>query len=66
LDIFYIYISNVIPVPGFTSGTPLSNPPLPASMRILPLPPTPSLLTFLVFPYNEESSLHRTKGISSY
>jgi hypothetical protein len=30
LDIFFIYISNVIPFPGFPSKNPLSPPPPPA------------------------------------
>ena len=36
LDIFFIYISNVIPFPGVPSENPLS-PPVP----LLPNPPTP-------------------------
>jgi hypothetical protein len=42
LDIFIIYISNVIPSPGFPSGNSLSHPPLPASMRVLKILPTHS------------------------
>jgi hypothetical protein len=34
LDIFFIYISNVIPFPNFPSGNPLS-PPLPDELSIL-------------------------------
>jgi hypothetical protein len=38
-DIFFIYISNVIPFPGFTSENPLSPPPSPCSPTYpLPLP----------------------------
>jgi hypothetical protein len=44
LDIFLIYISNVIPFPGLPSGNPLSHPSSPASMRVLPHPPTPTFL----------------------
>jgi hypothetical protein len=51
LDILCIYISNVIPIPGFPSRFPLLHPPSPASMRMLPLPPTYSHLTTLAFPY---------------
>jgi hypothetical protein len=35
-DIFFIYISKVIPLPGFPSRNPLSYPPPPASLRVLP------------------------------
>jgi hypothetical protein len=39
LDIFFIYISNIIPIPSFPSENPLSpRPPLP-----IPDPPTPIL-----------------------
>jgi hypothetical protein len=31
LDIFFVYISNVIPFPGFPSKNPLSHPPTPCS-----------------------------------
>ena len=41
-------------------------PPPPNSRRMLPLPPTHSHLTTQAFPYTGESSLHRTKGFSSY
>jgi hypothetical protein len=44
LDIICIYISNVIPFPGFSSGTPLSH--SLASMRLLPQPPTPTTLSW--------------------
>ena len=40
--------------------------PPPASMRVLPHPPTHSLLTDLAFPYTGASSLHRTKDLSSH
>ena len=43
LDIFFIYVSNVIPFPGFTSRNSLSPPTPPASLRVLPHPPTHSL-----------------------
>ena len=44
LDIFFIYISNVIPFPGFPPGKPLSYPCSPASMRVLSHPLTPASL----------------------
>ena len=43
-----------------------SHPHSPASMRMLPLPPTHSHLTTLAFPYTEALSLHKTKGLSSH
>jgi hypothetical protein len=45
LDIFFIYISNVIPFPGFPSDNLLSPPPPPAQQ------PTHSCFLALVFPY---------------
>jgi hypothetical protein len=60
----FIYISNFLPFPGFPSGTPVSPPP--ASMRVLPNPPTHSHFWALVFPYTGTSSLYRTKGLSSH
>jgi hypothetical protein len=44
LDIFFIYISNVIPFPGFPSENPLSSPPHPAQQ------PTHSCFLALAFP----------------
>jgi hypothetical protein len=67
LDIFFIYISNVIPFPGFPSENPLSHlPPHIAFMRVLRHPPTHSHLTALKFPYTGTSNLHRTKCLSSH
>ena len=43
MDILFIYISNVIPFPGFPSATPLSHPPLPFFYEGAP-PSTYSLL----------------------
>ena len=40
--------------------------PPPASMRILPLPPSHSHFTALAFQYTGAWSLHRTNGFSSY
>ena len=47
LDILFIYISNVIPLPGFPSKNFLSNPPPSASMRVFL---HPLLLPVLAFP----------------
>jgi hypothetical protein len=44
LDIFFIYISNLIPFPSFPSENPLSPLHLPASMRIVTHPPTSASL----------------------
>jgi hypothetical protein len=60
LDILFIYISNVIPFPGFPSATPHPIPPPPASMKVLTHPPTHSYLTALAFPSTGALSLHRT------
>ena len=38
---------------------PIPSPILPASMRVLPYPPTHSHFTALAFPYTGASSLHR-------
>jgi hypothetical protein len=66
LDILCIYISSVIPFPGFPSRHPLSHPHPLASMKMLPYPPSQSRFPTLTFPYTGESSFHRTKGLSSY
>jgi hypothetical protein len=59
LDIFLIYISNVIPFPGFPTPNPYPFPFSPAHQ------PTHSQLPALAFPYTGASNLHRTKGFSS-
>jgi hypothetical protein len=41
LDILFIYISDDICSPGFPSANPLSHPPPPASMKVLPTHPLP-------------------------
>ena len=67
LDILCIKISNVIPFPSFLSGTPSPIPPSPASMRMLPLPPTQPLPPHCPsIPLHWELSLHKTKDLSSY
>jgi F0F1-type ATP synthase membrane subunit a len=47
LDIFFIYISNVIPFPSFPSKNPLSSPLSPTHK------PTHSCFLALAFPYTE-------------
>jgi hypothetical protein len=59
----FIYISNVIPFPGFPSAN--SSPP-PASMMVCPHPLTHSHLPALAFLYTGASSLHRTEGLPSH
>jgi hypothetical protein len=58
LDIFFIYILNVIPFPGFPSQKNLS---LPPTYQL-----THSQFLVLAFPYIGSSSLHRNKGLSSH
>jgi hypothetical protein len=56
LDIFFIYISNVIPFPSFLPPKiPYLIPPLLASMRVLHCPPTHTCLL-------EESHHHKDQG----
>jgi hypothetical protein len=64
---YFIYISNVFTCPGLPFGNPLYPilPP-PASMRVLPHPPTQSCLPALAFPYIGESNALRPKGLSSH
>ena len=57
--LFFIYISSVIPFPGFPSEKPLSPLPSPAHQ------PTHSHFPVLAFPYTMASSLHRTKDLYS-
>ena len=66
LDIFFIYISKVIPFPGFSSETPYPIPHTPASMTVLPHPPVHSCFPILAFPYTGTSSLQRANGPSSH
>jgi len=47
------------------TGRNLKVPP-PAYMRMLPFPPTQSILSALVLSYIGETSLHRPRGFSSY
>jgi hypothetical protein len=57
-DIFFIYISNVIPFPcfPFEAPYPIISPPVHQ--------PTHSAFSVLAFPYTGALSLHRTKGLS--
>jgi hypothetical protein len=55
-----IYISNIIPFPGFPSESPHPLSPHPAHQS------THSHFLALAFPYTGASSLHRTKGLSSH
>jgi hypothetical protein len=60
LDIFFIYISNVISFPGFPSKK--------TTYPLLPPPahqPTHSHFPALAFPYTGTYNLHRAKGLSS-
>jgi hypothetical protein len=60
LDIFFIYISNFIPFPGFLSKYFLSHPLSPCS------PTYPLYFPVLAFPYTGASSLPKTKVPSSH
>jgi hypothetical protein len=62
LDTLSIYISNVIPFPGFPSGTPLFHPLPSASMSMLPFPTTHSYLLTLTLPYTGASSPSQDLG----
>jgi hypothetical protein len=68
LDIFFIYISNVIPFPHFPNlETPYPIFPPPASMRVFLYPPTHSHIPTLSSPtLGHLFSLHRTKDLSSH
>jgi hypothetical protein len=69
LDIFFIYISNVIPFPGsHTPWKPPSHPLSPCFYEGVPLPPhpLPSSLPSNFPTLGHPSSLHKTKGLSSH
>ena len=51
LDILFVFISNVIPFPSFSSSKPLSHLPPTSFMTVLPYPPIHSCLTTLSFHY---------------
>jgi hypothetical protein len=64
---YFIYISNVMPFPGFSSANSLSHPLSPCYYDgARPHPPTHSCLTVLTFLYTGTSSLHRIKGLPSH
>ena len=54
------------PFPVSSLKAPYCIPPYPASMRVLPNPPTHSCLTALGFLYTGAPSLHRTQGLPSH
>jgi hypothetical protein len=56
LNIFYIYISDVIPFPGVRSGTAYPIPPPLASMWVLPHLPTYFCLPAMAIPYTGASN----------
>lgn len=62
---YFVYISNVIPLPSFLSENPYPTFPPPAFMKVLPHPPAHSHPTVLAFPFAEASNLHRTKDLLS-
>jgi hypothetical protein len=57
LNIFFVYISNIIPFPGFPLENPIFPPPSPSHQ------PIHSYFLALAFPYTGAFSLHRTKGL---
>jgi hypothetical protein len=65
LDIFFIYISNAIPFPGFPPENPYSISHPCFYMDVLPLT-HPLRLPALAFYYIGALSIHRSKGLSSY
>ena len=60
-SLFIFQILSPFPVPPRKTHIPS---PIPASMRVLPKPPTHSHLPTLRFPYTGEFSLHRPKASS--
>ena len=61
---FIYYISKVVPLPSISSSN-VPCPP-PASMKVLPDPPTHSYLTALAPLYAGALNLHMTKSLSSH
>jgi hypothetical protein len=68
LVIFYIYISNVIPLHDLSSVNPLSHPPFPDFMRVFLLTPYSYIISLAMSFCSEgwASSLQRTKALSSH
>jgi len=65
--IFYLFtFQMLLPFQVSPLQTPYPIPPNPASMKLLPYPPTHSCLTALAFLYTGASSFHRTKDFSSH
>ena len=65
--IFYLFTFQMLSLFLVSSlQTPYPIPHYPASIRVLPNPPTHSCLTALAFLYTRASSLHRTKGLPSH
>jgi hypothetical protein len=62
LFILFIYISNVVSLPGFPTTSPHHTL---ASMRVLPYPLTHTCPIALAFSYTGALSLHRTKPLLS-
>jgi hypothetical protein len=65
LDIFFIYISNVIPFPSLPSWNLLPHAPSSCFYDSVPQQ-THSCFPGLAFPYTAASRLHSTKGLSSH
>jgi len=64
LCLFCLLTFKMLP-PFQVSPSQIPDPLLPASMRVIPHPPTHSCLSDLAFLYPGSSSLHRTKGLPS-
>ena len=62
MDILFIYISSVIPFPGFPSKNPLSHPPSPCFYEGTPPPPTHSCFTDLASLFTGASEPSKDQG----
>jgi hypothetical protein len=65
LDIFFIYISNVIPFSSFLPEPLVLSLSSPCFYEGVPHSPTHSCIPTLAFPYIGALSLHSTKGLST-
>jgi hypothetical protein len=63
---YFIYLHFKCPFLVFPAETPYPIPHSPASMQVLPHPPTHSCLPTLAFSYTGTSSFPRTKALSSH